>query len=120
MPSNNSSKLYNKNRPIEGLFQNSIARTIDFFVINPDFLYSINEISELTKISTNDLSKILITLLKKGIIIIVKTKNSSLYRLNRNSELAKLLSEYLKVSIKMEIDRVKKKSKKIEQISYIK
>ncbi len=117
--SNNYSQMYKKKRPIEELFQNSTARTVDFFVINPDFSYSINEISELTKIPTTELANILAILVKKGIIVTIKTKKSSLYRLNRNSEYAKLFREYLKVSIKKEINNAKK-TKKIEQIEYIK
>lgn len=119
LSSDNSSQIYNKKRPIENLFQNSMARTIDFFVINPDFSYSINEISDLIKISTVELMDILTILVKNGIIVTFKTKKSTLYRLNRNSEYAKLFREYLKISIKKEVNNAKK-SKKVEQIDYIK
>ena len=36
-----------KNRPLERIFQNNIARIIDFFITNQNFSFSTAEISEL-------------------------------------------------------------------------
>lgn len=94
---------YNRNRPIENLFGNDIARVLDFFIFNKDFAYSTKEISELTKISYRNIQKILMILLKKEIILTSKNGNKTFY-LNNKSQLGKTLSDFVNSSLNREIE----------------
>ena len=84
-----------KNRPLERIFQNNIARIIDFFIINQNFSFSTAEISELGDIPLRTIQRILPQLVEKEIIKEVKrSKKNKAYELNKNSELAEILNNY--------------------------
>jgi Fe2+ or Zn2+ uptake regulation protein len=84
-----------KNRPLERIFQNNIARIIDFFIINQNFSFSTTEISELGDIPLRTIQRILPQLVEKEIIKEVKrSKKNKAYELNKNSELAEILNNY--------------------------
>ena len=84
-----------KNRPLERIFQNNIARIIDFFIINQNFSFSTAEISELGDIPLRTIQRILPQLVEKEIIKEVKrSKKNKAYELNKNSELAEILNIY--------------------------
>jgi len=104
---------YNRKRPIENLFGNDTARVLDFFIFNKDFSYSTKEISELTKISYQNIQKILLTLLKKEIILTSKKGNKTFY-LNNNSQLGKTLLDFVNSSLNREIETHIKNSPTLE------
>src|SRR4029079_1269714 len=72
-----------KNRPLERIFQNSIARIIDFFIINQNFNFSTSEISELSDVPLRTIQRIIPQLVEKEIIKEVKrSKKNKAYELN--------------------------------------
>src|SRR5919107_842287 len=84
-----------KNRPLERIFQNNIARIIDFFIINQNFNFSTVEISELSDVPLRTIQRIIPQLVEKEIIKEVKkSKRSKAYELNKDSELAEILNKY--------------------------
>lgn len=84
-----------RNRPLERIFQNNIARIIDFFIINQNFNFSTAEISELSDVPLRTIQRIIPQLVEKEIIIEVKRgKKNKAYGLNKDSELAEILNEY--------------------------
>jgi hypothetical protein len=84
-----------KNRPLERIFQNSIARIIDFFIINQNFNFSTSEISELSDVPLRTIQRIIPQLVEKEIIKEVKrSKKNKAYELNKDSELAEILNKY--------------------------
>jgi hypothetical protein len=84
-----------KNRPLERIFQNSIARIIDFFIINQNFNFSTVEISELSDVPLRTIQRIIPQLVEKEIIKEVKrSKKNKAYELNKDSELAEILNGY--------------------------
>jgi predicted transcriptional regulator len=84
-----------KNRPLERIFQNSIARIIDFFIINQNFNFSTVEISELSDVPLRTIQRIIPQLVEKEIIKEAKrSKKNKAYELNKNSELAEILNKY--------------------------
>ena len=84
-----------KNRPLERIFQNNIARIIDFFIINQNFNFSTVEISELSDVPLRTLQRIIPQLVEKEIIKEVKkSKKNKAYELNKDSELAEILNKY--------------------------
>jgi hypothetical protein len=84
-----------KNRPLERIFQNNIARIIDFFIINQNFNFSTVEISELSDVPLRTIQRIIPQLVEKEIINEVKkSKKNKAYELNKDSELAEILNKY--------------------------
>ena len=84
-----------KNRHLERIFQNNIARIIDFFIINQNFNFSTAEISELSDVPLRTIQRIIPQLVEKDIIKEVKrSKKNKAYGLNKDSELAEILNEY--------------------------
>jgi len=63
-----------KNRPLERIFQNNIARIIDFFIINQNFNFSTVEINELSDVPLRTIQRIIPQLVEKEIIKEVKKK----------------------------------------------
>ena len=47
-----------KNRHLERIFQNNIARIIDFFIINQNFNFSSSEISKISKVPLRRVKRI--------------------------------------------------------------
>ena len=84
-----------RNRPLERIFQNNIARIIDFFIINQNFNFSTVEISELSDVPLRTIQRIIPQLVEKEIIKEVKkSKKNKAYELNKDSELAEILNKY--------------------------
>lgn len=83
-----------KNRPLERIFQNNIARIIDFFIINQNFNFSSSEISEISEVPLRTVQRIIPHLVEKEIINEIKKNKKRVYELNKNSELVEILNEY--------------------------
>ncbi|HLL61107.1 MAG TPA: hypothetical protein VK338_05290 [Candidatus Nitrosocosmicus sp.] len=83
-----------KNRPLERIFQNNIARIIDFFIINQNFNFSSSEISEISEVPLRTVQRIIPQLVEKEIIKEIKKNKKRVYELNKHSELVEILNEY--------------------------
>ena len=83
-----------KNRPLERIFQNNIARIIDFFIINQNFNFSSKEISEISEVPLRTVQRIVPQLVEKEIINEIKKNKRRFYELNKQSELVEILNEY--------------------------
>src|ERR687884_566445 len=98
--------LYNRKRPLEAIFQNTTARILDFLVLNQKFDYSASEISKTTQIPLRTLQRVLPRLVKKEIVKETgRIGNTTMYMLNTESELAKLLRQFILATINIEIDK---------------
>jgi hypothetical protein len=101
--------LYNRQRPLEAIFQNTTARILDFLVLNQKFDYSAPEISKTTKIPLRTLQRVLPHLVRKEIVKETgRIGNTRMYMLNTESELAKLLRQFILATINIEIDNALK------------
>jgi hypothetical protein len=101
--------LYNRQRPLEAIFQNTTARILDFLVLNQKFDYSAPEISKTTKIPLRTLQRVLPHLVRKEIVKETgRIGNTRMYMLNSESELAKLLRQFILATINIEIDNALK------------
>jgi hypothetical protein len=98
---NKESEINNlKNRPLERIFQNNIARILDFFIFNQNFNFSSTEISELSDVPIRTVQRIIPQLVKKEIIKEIKLNaKNKIYELNKNSELVEVLNKYSIVTI---------------------
>ncbi len=84
-----------KNRPLERIFQNNIARILDFFIINQNFNFSTIEISEISDVPLRTVQRIIPQLVEKEIINEIKlSKKNKAYKLNKYSELVEILNKY--------------------------
>jgi hypothetical protein len=83
-----------KNRPLERIFQNNIARVLDFFIINQNFNFSSLEISEISEVPLRTVQRIVPQLVEKEIINEIKINKKRVYELNKNSELVEILNKY--------------------------
>ena len=83
-----------KNRPLERIFQNNIARIIDFFIINQNFNFSSKEISDISEVPLRTVQRIVPQLVEKEIINEIKKNKRRFYELNKHSELVEILNEY--------------------------
>jgi DNA-binding transcriptional regulator YhcF (GntR family) len=100
---------YNKNRPLESIFQNTSARILDFLILNRKFDYSAPEMSKITQIPLRTIQRVLPHLVEKEIIKETgKIGNTKMYMLNTNSELTELLRQYVITTINMNIDDARK------------
>jgi DNA-binding transcriptional regulator YhcF (GntR family) len=100
---------YNKNRPLESIFQNTSARILDFLILNRKFDYSVPEMSKITQIPLRTIQRVLPHLVEKEIIKETgKIGNTKMYMLNTNSELTELLRQYVITTINMNIDDARK------------
>ena len=97
--------LYNRKRPLEAIFQNTTARILDFLVLNQKFDYSAPEISKITKIPLRTIQRVLPHLVQKQMIKETgRVGNTRMYTLNTDSELTKLLKQFVLATINIEID----------------
>jgi DNA-binding IclR family transcriptional regulator len=104
--------LYNRKRPLEAIFQNTTARILDFLVLNQKFDYSAPEISKITQIPLRTLQRVLPHLVRKEMIKETgRIGNTRMYMLNTESELARLLRQFMLATINREIDAALKKRK---------
>ena len=87
--------IHLKNRPLERIFQNNIARILDFFIINQNFDFSTIEISEISDVPLRTVQRIIPQLVEKEIIKETKlNKKNKTYKLNKYSELVEVLNKY--------------------------
>jgi predicted transcriptional regulator len=101
-----------KNRPLERIFQNNIARILDFFIYNQNFDFSTSEISEISEVPLRTVQRIIPQLVKKELVKEVKSgKKNKTYELNKSSELTEVLNKYSIVTMNSFI----KNAKMIEQ-----
>jgi DNA-binding IscR family transcriptional regulator len=84
-----------KNRPLERIFRNNIARVIDFLIINQQFNFTTAEISNSSEIPLRTVQRIIPQLVRNNIVIENKYKGKiKNYELNRNSKLVEILKLY--------------------------
>jgi DNA-binding IscR family transcriptional regulator len=84
-----------KNRPLERIFRNNIARVIDFLIINQQFNFTTAEISKSSEIPLRTVQRIIPQLIRNNIVIENKYKGKiKNYELNRNSKLVEILKLY--------------------------
>ncbi len=101
-----------KNRPLERIFQNNIARILDFFIINQDFDFTSTEISHISDIPLRTVQRIIPQLVEKKLVKEVKMgKRSKNYQLNRDSRLVEILNDYSLVTINDFIDEANNQEK---------
>ena len=95
-------------RPLEDIFRNTVARVLDFLIINEPFDYSIDEISQFIRVPLDTLRKIIPMLVEKDLLEEVGKKNENRnYRLNGKSDLARSLSQYVLAKINTDIEKEK-------------
>lgn len=100
---------YNKNRPLESIFQNTAARILDFLILNQKFDYSAPEMSKITQIPLRTIQRVLPHLVEKDLIKETgKIGNTRMYMLNTKSELTELLRQYVVATINTNIDNARK------------
>lgn len=101
--------VYTSNRPLESVFQNITSRVLDFLILNPKFDYSAAEISRITKIPLRTLQRVIPHLVAKELVKETgKVGNAKMYILNAESELAKVLKQYVLTAINVNIDNARK------------
>jgi hypothetical protein len=84
-----------KNRPLERIFRNNIARVIDFLIINQQFNFTTTEISKSSEIPLRTVQRIIPQLVQNKIVVENKSKGKiKNYELNRNSKLVEILKLY--------------------------
>lgn len=98
--------VYNRNRPLESIFQNSPARVLDFLILNQNFDYSAAEISRITGIPLRTVQRVLPHLVQKELVKETgKIGNTRMYIINSKSELSELLRQYVMTRINIDIDK---------------
>lgn len=98
--------VYNRNRPLESIFQNSPARVLDFLILNQNFDYSAAEISRITGIPLRTVQRVLPHLVQKELVKETgKIGNTRMYMINSKSELSELLRQYVMTRINIDIDK---------------
>lgn len=101
-----------KNRPLERIFRNNIARIIDFLIINQEFKFTSKEISKLSDTPLRSVQRILPQLVKNKIIVENRHKGKIRnYEVNRDFKLVEILSLYSIETINMLVDEVLEKGK---------
>lgn len=102
-----------KNRPLERIFRNNIARIIDFFIINQQFQFTSKEISKLSDTPLRSVQRILPQLVKNKIVIENKHKGKiKNYEINHSFKLVEILRLYSIETINLFVDEAIKKDKK--------
>ena len=79
---------------IETFGESPLIKTLDFFLMFPNFDYSKSQVAEQTGVSRMTMDKIWSNLIKDGII--VKTRNigrAEMYKLNTENPIVKVLME---------------------------
>ena len=66
-----------KNRPLERIFRNNIARIIDFLIINQQFKFTSRELSNLSDTPLRSVQRIMPQLVKNKIVIENKFKGKT-------------------------------------------
>jgi hypothetical protein len=102
---------FTKNRPLERIFRNNIARMIDFFIINQQFQFTSREISDLTEMPLRSVQRILPQLIQTKIVK-ANRRNARIlnYELNKNFRLVEILSLYSIETVNIFIDEAIEKN----------
>lgn len=101
-----------KNRPLERIFRNNIARIVDFFIINQQFKFTSKEISKLSDTPLRSVQRILPHLVKNKIVIENKHKGRiKSYEINHNFKLVEILRLYSIETINLFVDEAIEKGK---------
>ncbi|MGD9672672.1 MAG: hypothetical protein AB7U98_04225 [Candidatus Nitrosocosmicus sp.] len=101
-----------KNRPLERIFRNNIARIVDFFIINQQFKFTSKEISKLSDTPLRSVQRILPHLVKNKIVIENKYKGRiKNYEINHNFKLVEILRLYSIETINLFVDEAIEKGK---------
>lgn len=96
--------LYNKNTPLESVFRNSIARILDFFILNDKFDYSPSEVSKTTDIPIRTVQRAIPHLNQRGLIKESRSVgNTTMYILNNEHPLVGVLKQYLQTAIDLTV-----------------
>lgn len=96
---------FTKNRPLERIFRNNIARIIDFFIINQQFQFTSREISDITEMPLRSVQRILPHLIQTKIVKANRCNGRILgYELNKNFRLVEILSSYSIETVNIFID----------------
>jgi hypothetical protein len=91
-------------RPLEDIFGNTVARVLDFFIINEPFDYSLAEISQITNTQLNATEKIIPSLVEKGLLKEKGKKGeAATFALNINHGLTVSLKQCVLARINSEI-----------------
>ena len=102
-----------KNRHLERIFRNNIARIIDFFINNQQFKFTSKEISKLSDTPLRSVQRILPQLVKNKIVIENKHKGKiKNYEINHSFKLVEILRLYSIETINLFVDEAIKKDKK--------
>lgn len=110
--------VYNRNRPLESIFQNGPARVLDFLILNQNFDYSATEISRITGIPLRTVQRVLPHLVQKELVKETgKIGNTRMYIINSKSELSELLSQYVLARINIDIDKTRKQRDKSAELN---
>lgn len=110
--------VYNRNRPLESIFQNGPARVLDFLILNQNFDYSAAEISRITGIPLRTVQRVLPHLVQKELVKETgKIGNTRMYIINSKSELSELLSQYVLARINIDIDKTRKQHDKSAELN---
>jgi DNA-binding transcriptional regulator GbsR (MarR family) len=95
-------------RPLEDIFGNTVARILDFLIVNEPFDYSLLEISQIARIPANTLQKAISLLVDKGLVEQRENKGDTRsFALNAESELSRSLRQYVLTKINYDIEREK-------------
>jgi DNA-binding transcriptional regulator GbsR (MarR family) len=110
--------VYNRNRPLESIFQNGPARVLDFLILNQNFDYSAAEISRITGIPLRTVQRVLPHFVQKELVKETgKIGNTRMYIINSKSELSELLSQYVLARINIDIDKTRKQRDKSAELN---
>lgn len=106
---------FTKNRPLERIFRNNVARIIDFLIINQQFNFSSKEISDLSETPLRSVQRIMPHLIQTKIVKVSKKNNRIInYGLNKDFRLAEILRLYSIETVNIFIEEaVEKNNSKI-------
>ncbi len=103
---------YDRNRPLEKIFQNATSRILDFLILNQNFDYSATEISKITQIPLRTVQRVLPLLVEKELVKESgKIGNTRMYIIHSKSRLAELLGQFVSATINIHIENAQKQNR---------
>jgi predicted AAA+ superfamily ATPase len=104
--------IYDRNRPLEKVFQNATSRILDFLILNQNFDYSATEISKITQIPLRTVQRVLPLLVEKELVKESgKIGNTRMYIIHSKSRLAELLGQFISATINIHIENAQKQNR---------
>jgi len=104
--------IYDRNRPLEKIFQNATSRILDFLILNQNFDYSATEISKITQIPLRTVQRVLPLLVEKELVKESgKIGNTRMYIIHSKSRLANLLGQFVSATINIHIENAQKQNR---------